>query len=138
MEWILGIVVVAVVVALILSRHHDNAGTSYSEETRGRIFEPADWTPARDLSPSAIDLLQIIERLRSVSAQWPEILAAVNPTGDASTQRALIALRSSHQFVPHIALNVVETGCHQAIEKNVHAGQLEALRSAKIVVNYGD
>lgn len=92
--------------------------------------------------PTATELLPIVQRLQKSDAQWPEILATVNPGGSRSIANSLTALRGPHQFVPHLGLNVLEDGCRRALKRNPNASLAdameEALRSANIVVRAGD
>ncbi len=92
--------------------------------------------------PSAKDLLEVVRKLAADNRMWPEIMAAINPTNDAVVGRSLTALRGPHQFIPHVALNVLEDGCLVALAKNPRASANDAmnaaLRSADLVVRAGD
>jgi hypothetical protein len=91
---------------------------------------------------SAKDLTVAIERLRAANAQWPEILSTINPKGKRSIERSLALIRQPHQFVPHLALNVIEDGCRRALARSPRAtlkdALEEALRSSNIVIKAGD
>ena len=146
MGWIVviavGAVMVLVIVVIARTGQRDRGAASGQQDGSATIAPRSLRTATVALAPSAVELLQIIERLRSAGAQWSEILPAFNPSGNAAVQRALIALRGPHQFIPHVGLNVLEEGCRRALAKNAHAGQLdalnEALRSTSIVVDFGN
>jgi hypothetical protein len=92
--------------------------------------EPARQVPPSTRGPSASDLLESVRRLKSKSAGWPEILATINPRGDSTIGQLLLSIRGPHQFVPHVALNVIEDGCQRVLKVNAGASVAEALRDA--------
>lgn len=81
-------------------------------------------------SISATELLITIARLRQQLANWPAILAAINPDGDAGVQRLLEEVRGPHLFAPHIGLNVLEAGCRRALACDPAADRTAALQTA--------
>jgi hypothetical protein len=83
--------------------------------------------------------------MRALSAQggtWTEILARANPEGDPRLSEKLNQLRGPHQFVPHVALNVLMHGCELALARDPGARPVDAidaaLQSAGVVVRAGD
>jgi len=138
--WLLALVLLALAVAAALWQR---ASRKRDSETTWRLAgavarSTAGATPER----SAADLLAVVRRLSAECRSWPDILAAINPAGDESIAQKLNALRGPHQFIPHVALNVLEDGCHRALALNLRTGQHAAidaaLRSAVVVVGAGD
>ena len=81
-------------------------------------------------------------RLLAIDAGWPQIIADLNPSGDADIQAELERLRGPHMFAPATALNVIRHGCELALRSSSHASALSALRAAgdsmEKVTRYGD
>jgi len=81
-------------------------------------------------------------RLLTIDAGWPQIIADLNPSGDADVQAELERLRGPHMFAPATALNVIHHGCELALRSRSHASALSALRAARDsmekVTRYGD
>lgn len=138
--WLLALVLLALAAAAVLwqraSRKRDSEATWRLAGAVARSTAGA--TPER----SAADLLAIVRRLSAEHRTWPEILAAINPAGDESIAQKVNALRGPHQFIPHVALNVLEDGCHRALALNPRADQRAAmdaaLQSAAVIVGAGD
>jgi hypothetical protein len=79
---------------------------------------------------SAADVVEQVGHLRRRSAGWPEILALLNPDGDAESQRLLEEVRRPHLFAAHVGLNVIEEGCRRALAGDAQAGRRAGLRAA--------
>jgi len=79
---------------------------------------------------SAAELLACVQELASASAQWPEILARLNPRTNAEGQQFLEELRRAHVFAPHLALRVLEEGCQRTLGAFPGADAVAALRAA--------
>jgi hypothetical protein len=58
---------------------------------------------------------------------WPEVLSALNPSGDAAVAALLERIRAPHVFNPGLALKVIEAGCRDV---GMAASGLDALRAA--------
>ena len=138
---LLAAVLLVLAFAFLLWRYRD--GRKRAAEATWRLAGAV----ARSMSDagrerSAAELLALVRGLSAQGGTWPEILAAVNPTGDPLIAQKLNRLRGPHQFVPHTALNVVADGCERALERSPWAGQREAieaaLQSAAVVVRAGD
>ena len=91
---------------------------------------PVKVAPRLFRGPSAANLLATVRRLNASAAQWPEILAAINPRGDSNIGKLLIGLRGPHMFVPHVGLNVIEDGCQRVLAGNPEAALIDALKEA--------
>ena len=79
------------------------------------------------LTIDAQRLMVITKELRARDAQWGEIIAAMNPSGDSKALQLLTEIRGPHMFVPHTALGVIEAGC-RAVKPQASA--VEALEAA--------
>lgn len=82
--------------------------------------------------------LQVVQRLQAGKAQWPQIMAELNPKNDHKTQQLLLELRGPHMFVPHVALNLIENAC-----RTLHTGDLRtavslACENMKKITQFGD
>ena len=84
------------------------------------------------------NLLNTVRNLRATNAQWPAIMAALNPSRDSKLAGLLQELRGPHMFVPHTALSIIEDACRA----NPHASIREILSNARgdmaKVTRYGD
>jgi hypothetical protein len=74
--------------------------------------------------------LKQVLQLREANAQWVEIFKALNPETNSEVAQLLIELRGPHMFIPHVALNLMEVGCQQAIARDPAATVVTALRTA--------
>lgn len=93
---------------------------------------------ARKLPESRQLLAQVLE-LRAMRAQWPQIMAKLNPTGDSQLHAVLLEIRGPHMFDPHTGLGVIETGCRAvAPSADALAALLAARTSMHKVVNAGN
>ena len=117
MSWYIGGVVIVAVLAFAISK----------VLTRGE-GAPVFWSSQAE--PSIDEMLREVKRLKASKAQWPEILTALNPTANRRIDAILQRLRGPHLFTPHIALNVVKTGCIEARNKNSDAGYKMAMEEA--------
>ena len=94
----------------------------------------------RELSAQAIKVEA--QRLLKAGAQWPEVLAALNPHGENRAASLLQALRGPHMFNPGTALSVIIHGCDIALRKSSKASALSALQEAKVsmerITRFGD
>lgn len=144
---IIGILIAVVfLILLIVVLVCTKQGSQVAEQANRRAeLSRADYgltTPLAAPVLSAAELLQIVQQLQSAGAQWPEILAAINPKSSPPAQQALAALRRPHLFMPHVGLNVIEDGCRRVLARDAHTecqeALDEALRTAGIIVNYGN
>ena len=87
-------------------------------------------------------LLAEILTLKAKNAQWPEILGVLNPQNDPHIRTVLLEIRGPHIFVPHTALNIIESVCVAAKRPSTGLSRLELLEAAKAsmdkVVQYGN
>jgi hypothetical protein len=91
------------------------------------------------LTIDAQRLMVITKELRARNAQWGEIIAAMNPSGDSKALQLLTEIRGPHMFVPHTALGVIEAGCRAVKPQASAVEALEAaLRGMNKVVRYGN
>jgi hypothetical protein len=85
---------------------------------------------------SARELIGRVRELRRCNAQWPQIEQAL---GDSELLRSI---RGPHLFAPRVALNVIESGCEFAMQKNpqadAHAALAEAKSSMEKITKLGD
>lgn len=85
---------------------------------------------------SATELIGRVRELRRCNAQWPEIEQALG------AGEILRSIRGAHLFAPHVALNVIESGCEFAMQKNpqadAHAALVEAKSSMEKITRFGD
>lgn len=90
--------------------------------------------PARKGEP----LLQVVQRLQAAKAQWPQIMAELNPKNDRKTQQLLIELRGPHMFVPHVALNLIENACRTLHASDLRTALKLACENMKKITHFGD
>ncbi|OAI41918.1 hypothetical protein AYO40_06895 [Planctomycetaceae bacterium SCGC AG-212-D15] len=82
---------------------------------------------------SAMTATALLERVRTLQggkAEWPDIWEALNPDGEAESQRLLAEVRGPHLLAPHLGLNVIEEGCRQALARDPNADRIDALQAA--------
>jgi hypothetical protein len=82
--------------------------------------------------------LQVVQRLQAVKAQWPQIMAELNPHNDQKTYQLLIELRGPHMFVPHVALNLIENACRRLQVGDVQTVLNLACENMKKITQFGD
>jgi hypothetical protein len=98
-----------------------------AEERSSRREPEADRSRTR---PSAAAMLDCLEELRRMDAQWHVIETKLNPGGDPEVQRLLVAIRGPYRFTPHLALGLIEAGCREALAESIDADALRALQCA--------
>jgi hypothetical protein len=84
---------------------------------------------------SAAQLLAATQQLQAADAQWPVILATLNPKGDQVIQKMLLDLKGPHLFAPHVALNAIAEGAERVLAANERADARDALREALRTTN---
>lgn len=96
----------------------------------------------QDCTRTATHILKLSRQLREDNAQWPQIFTAINSADDPFIEAALIALRGPHRFLPHVAINILEEGCQNALAANLDADDVQALqeavKSAGLVLHFGN
>lgn len=97
------------------------------KDASGGVAMPAS---LRLPSVSAAELWQRVRALQKANAQWPEIWQALNPDNDPQVQRLLVQLRGPHMFAPHVALNVLDSGCQRALAQDANSDRIAALLAA--------
>ena len=102
----IGVLLVVAIIAFIYT--HYSRGTRQEQDalTRPRVKSSG----AVKVQPTAAQLLSLVSDLRVRNAQWPEILATLNPTGDQEAAAVLMAIRGPHMFDPRTGLGVLESG----------------------------
>jgi hypothetical protein len=88
---------------------------------------------SRGLKGTAV--LDTVRQLYAENAQWPKIVAELNPANDSAISALLIELRGPHMFVPHIALNIIENASCTVLEAKPSAGIEEVLKAARASMN---
>ena len=92
--------------------------------TRNRVHE---WGS----SPIGVaQVLPVINGLMQDQAQWPEIIARLNPLDDAEIRRLVLVLRGPHMFVPGVALNILKMECESVARSSPSASICVALEAA--------
>lgn len=91
---------------------------------------------------SGADLGDCIRQLRATHAQWPVIMATLNPRNRSNITQLLKELQGPHMFVPQTALNIIEDAYSATARGNPGANVREVLQNACIsmrkVTRYGD
>ena len=91
---------------------------------------------------TAAQLRVSVAHLSKANAQWPEIMASLNPQNNAALRGELERIRGPHMFVPHLALQVIHHGCEEAVRANQNASAIAAITAARMsmekVTRYGD
>lgn len=83
-------------------------------------------------------MLALVPKLRQANAQWPQIMAALNPSGDERAAELLQTIRGPHMFDPRTALGVIEAGCRETPGNAPGAQALAAaVNSMNKVVGFG-
>lgn len=84
------------------------------------------------------NLLDTVRKLSVSNAQWPAIMAALNPTRDSKLASLLQELRGPHMFVPHTALNIIENACRANPQASIREILSNARGDMAKVTRYGD
>lgn len=63
-------------------------------------------------------------------AQWPEIIACLNPLDDVEIRRLVLVLRGPHMFVPGVALNILKGECESLARCSTSSSIGVALQAA--------
>ncbi len=107
----------------------------------GRSARPGN-APPQGSGGAATRLLQTVQGLQRSNAQWPAILAALNPEGDMKVGAMLAELRGPHMFAPHTALSLLASTCESKLRSQPSATKYDVLVAAKNsmekVTRYGD
>ena len=80
-------------------------------------------------------VLDTVRRLHAANAQWPKIMAELNPANDSAVGALLIELRGPHMFVPHTALNIIENASCSVLAGDPDAPVTEVLEAARASMN---
>lgn len=98
--------------------------------------------PAHAEANDAAKLLSEVLALKQQQATWPNILQTLNPDDVPRIRTVLLELRGPHIFVPHTALNIIESTCLSAERPNNKLSRLDLLERAKRdmerVTRFGD
>lgn len=113
----------------LLLRNRQRSSSAPRSDTAPGI--PAGTKGTLHARSSAKETTAVTTSLLASQAMWPEILASLNPDGDAEVARVLLVLRGPHMFAPHTALQVLLDGCAKALRVNPAATHLAALLAAQ-------
>jgi hypothetical protein len=100
---------------------------SRSAEPRSKGGASAGW--------SATKVLDATQHLQAMNAQWPAIIAELNPKSDRAIQQLLLEIRGPHMFAPNVALNAIADGARRALAANPRASARDALRESLRTIN---
>ena len=132
-----GVLLALLVVAIVIVGLYFFVRSKPSSSRQGAALSRARTTVA-----TARDVKELAQQLQKSSAQWPAILATLNPTSDGQIMGQLQALRGPHMFKPDTGLTVIIHGCDIALRKTAKASALsglqEAQRSMEKVTRFGD
>ena len=98
--------------------------------------------PSGQATSDVARLLADVLALKQRHAQWPDILKTLNPDDEPRIRAVLLELRGPHVFVPHTALNIIESVCVSAKGSGGEPARLDLLELAKAsmdrVTQYGN
>ncbi len=135
------LLVIFIAFAYLWARRRGAGSASRKPRPRARESRSSPRTSDR-ANLSAEQAKVSVAQLLKANAQWPQIIAALNPQNDVAVAAELSRIRGPHMFVPHLALQVIQHGCEESIRVNKNASFIAAATAARVsmekVTRYGD